>query len=62
MGRINLTVGKVKAAKRLHETGPWDEAGNLRWPEWIEQAGPMPATEPIWQLWAFVGKRALEGQ
>ena len=41
--------------------GPWDEHGNLRLPQWVERAGPMPPTEPVWYFWATVGKLAVEG-
>jgi hypothetical protein len=41
---------------------PWDKDGNLRLPEWIEQAGPMPPTWPVMLFWAEVGRQALEGQ
>jgi hypothetical protein len=40
--------------------GPFTETiGELRFPEWIEMAGAMPATEPIIQFWAWVGRNAL---
>lgn len=60
--RRESAMRAVKGHRKLHETGPWDEDGNLRLPAWIEQAGPMPATEPVWQLWAVVGREVLEGR
>jgi hypothetical protein len=50
----------VKAGRKIHETGPFDQDGNLRLPAWIEEAGPMPPTWPVFHFWAVAGKEALE--
>lgn len=50
----------VKAVRRMHETGPWDEHGNLRLPAWIQEAPPMPPEWPVWYFLAAVGLQALE--
>lgn len=41
-------------------SGLWDEDGNLRLPAWIERAGPMPPTWPVFWFWAMVGKAELD--
>ena len=44
---------------RTPDSGPWDGAGNVRLPGWIEAAGPMPETWPVMLFWAGVGKAEL---
>lgn len=49
---------KVKAGL-VPDDGPWDAAGNLRLPEWMQGAPPMPALWPVWYMWMMVGRAEM---
>ena len=56
-----IQAAAVKADRKIHENGPWDEDGNLQLPDWMEDWPLMPATWPVEYMWMMAGKAAMEG-
>jgi hypothetical protein len=40
--------------------GPWDAAGNLQMPGWLQGAAPMPELWPVFHFWMMVGRETLK--
>ena len=62
--RTRQAHAAVKAERKMHQIapwpdGPWDEAGNLRLPAWLEGAPPMPFDWPLTEFYIQVGKMTL---